>query len=241
MRGGFLLYTRVISRHCVDLMINKLPKWVEIGGFFLAFTAGSVNSVGLLGFKHQAVSHLTGVSTFFSLEVAGADWWEVFHLWVVALAFLVGAIFSGFVVGNTALKLGRRYSLALAIEALLLIAAAVALFLNKPSGYFFASAACGLQNAMTSSYSGAVVRTTHVSGLFTDIGIMLGMRLRGQKIDQRRVLLYLILISGFVLGGVVGALIYQQVESMALLMPAAIALLLSICYWVFLHGRHQAL
>ena len=221
-------------------MISKLPKWVEIGGFSLAFTAGSVNSVGLLGFKHQAVSHLTGVSTFFSLEVANANWWEVFHLWIVALAFLLGAMFSGFVVGNTALKLGRRYSFALLIESILLLLAALALAFNKPSGYFFASAACGLQNAMTSSYSGAVVRTTHVSGLFTDIGIMLGMRLRGQKVDRRRVLLYLILISGFVCGGVAGAVLYQQWQALALLLPAAMALSLAACYWVFLHGRHQS-
>lgn len=218
-------------------MINKLPKWVEIGGFFLAFTAGSVNSVGLLGFKHQAVSHLTGVSTFFSLEIATTQWAEVFHLWVVAIAFLVGAIFSGFVVGNTALMLGRRYSFALFIEALLLITAAFCLFFNKSSGYFFASAACGLQNAMTSSYSGAVVRTTHVSGLFTDIGIMLGMRLRGQQIDRRRLILYLTLISGFICGGVVGAILYEHLAAFALLLPAFIALSLASAYWALLDLR----
>ena len=40
---------------------------------------------------------------------------------------------------------------------------------------YLASVGCGLQNATTSTYSGAVVRTTHVTGLFTDLGILLGL------------------------------------------------------------------
>ena len=44
-------------------MISRLPSWVEAGAFSLALMAGVVNAVGLLGFSHQAVSHLTGTST----------------------------------------------------------------------------------------------------------------------------------------------------------------------------------
>merc|ERR1711981_773115 len=39
---------------------------------------------------------------------------------------------------------------------------------------FLAAAACGLQNAMTTHWGGAVTRTTHVTGLFTDVGLLLG-------------------------------------------------------------------
>ena len=61
-------------------MINKLPKWVEIGGFFLALCAGSINGIGLLGFRHQAVSHLTGTSTFLGLEISQGNGGEILHL-----------------------------------------------------------------------------------------------------------------------------------------------------------------
>lgn len=83
---------------------------------------------------------------------------------------------------------------------------------------------------MTSTFSGAVVRTTHVSGLFTDIGIALGLRLRGQAVDRRRLLLYALLIAGFIGGGVLGAWSYLHWHFNALLLPAAHIAALSVGY-----------
>jgi len=91
-------------------MINKLPKWVEVGGFLLALNAGYINAVALLGFKHQAVSHLTGTSTFLSLAIANSNVQEMTHLLLVMASFIVGAAYSGLVIGNAALQLGRRYT-----------------------------------------------------------------------------------------------------------------------------------
>ena len=48
-------------------LLTRLPPWVEVGAFLLAFLAGSVNAVGLLGFSHQSVSHLTGTSSLLGL------------------------------------------------------------------------------------------------------------------------------------------------------------------------------
>ncbi|RYY76182.1 MAG: DUF1275 domain-containing protein [Gammaproteobacteria bacterium] len=220
-------------------MINKLPRWVEFGGFCLAFIAGSINSVGLLGFKHQAVSHLTGTSTFLSLEIASLNVTEVTHLLSLALSFLMGAVLSGFIVGNTALKLGRRYSFALFIESLFLFIAFLLLNNNSLHGYYFASAACGLQNALTSTYSGAVIRTTHVSGLFTDIGIMIGLRFRGQATDKRKIILYIILILGFIFGGIVGALSFKVFAFEAILLPCILSLAIAVGYWFYLRIKNS--
>ena len=216
-------------------MINKLPKWVEVGGFFLALCAGSINAIGLLGFKHQAVSHLTGTSTFLALEIAHRNSAETIHLLLVMASFVAGAAFSGVLIGNTALKLGRRYSLALTIECALLLISMWYLNRNSLTGHFFASAACGLQNAMTSTYSGAVVRTTHVSGLFTDLGIIFGLKLRGVPIDKRRVILYCTLIAGFIVGGIAGAIAFDLLRFSAMLLPAALAALLAVSYWIYWH------
>ena len=218
-------------------MINKLPRWVEIGGFFLALNAGFVNAVGLLGFKHQAVSHLTGTSTFLSLVLANQNLQDALHLLLVMLSFIIGASYSGLIIGNTALKLGRRYSVALITESLLLYISMQYLNYGSSVGHFFASAACGLQNAMTSTYSGAIVRTTHVSGLFTDLGVALGLRVRGQKADKRKVVLYLTLITGFVVGGTAGSMCFVQYQFSAMLVPSVITALIALSYWLFLHGK----
>lgn len=216
-------------------MINKLPKWVEIGGFLLALNAGYINAVGVLGLNHLPISHLTGTSTLLSIEIAKANLEVVTHLLVVMLSFVLGAATSGALVGNVALKLGRRYSLALMIESALLFAALFLLNQNLLAGHFFASAACGLQNAMTSSYSGAVVRTTHVSGLFTDLGIMLGLRVRGKKVDGRKLTLFLILISGFILGGVFGAILFGKLQFSALILPSILTAVIALVYWLYWH------
>jgi len=218
-------------------LINKLPRWVEIGGFFLALNAGFVNAVGLLGFKHQAVSHLTGTSTFLSLALANQNLQDALHLLLVMLSFIIGASYSGLIIGNTALKLGRRYSVALITESLLLYISMQYLNYGSSVGHFFASAACGLQNAMTSTYSGAIVRTTHVSGLFTDLGVALGLRVRGQKADKRKVVLYLTLITGFVVGGTAGSMCFVQYQFSAMLVPSVITALIALSYWLFLHGK----
>ena len=49
---------------------------------------------------------------------------------------------------------------------------------------------------MVSTYSGATIRTTHVSGMYTDLGTMLGARFRGHASDARKAFLYLLLILG---------------------------------------------
>ena len=221
-------------------MIQKLPKWVEAGGFLLAFIAGSINSVGLLGFKHQAVSHLTGISTFLSLEIAFQNSTEILHLLLVMLSFLMGAILSGFVVGNTALKLGRHYSIALIIESCLLFASFISFKNGSVFSYYLCSAACGLQNAITSSFSGSLIRTTHVSGLFTDIGIMIGLRLRGKKADTRKVILYCTLIVGFISGGIIGAISFQHFSYDAILLPSILSSIVAILYWLYLYSQSRA-
>jgi uncharacterized membrane protein YoaK (UPF0700 family) len=218
-------------------MINKLPKWVEVGGFLLALNAGFINAVGLLAFKHQAVSHLTGTTTFLSLAIANSNTQEIVHLLLIMASFIIGAAYSGLIIGNTALKLGRRYSFALMTESALLFMSMYMLNHGSLLGQFFASAACGLQNAMTTTYSGAVVRTTHVSGLFTDLGVALGLRFRGHKTDSRKIILYCILISGFIVGGVVGSLLFAEFMFSAILAPCLLTAFIAVSHWVFLQNQ----
>mgnify|MGYP002843460630 CR=1 FL=1 len=209
-------------------MLTRLPRWVEVGAFLLAFLAGSVNAVGLLGFSHQSVSHLTGTTSLLGLALADLALTQAGHLLLTLLSFLAGAALSGVLIPGSALKLGRHYGFSLLIEAFLLLMAMLTLQQGSDLGVYLASMACGLQNAMVTTYSGSIIRTTHLSGIFTDLGIMLGNRVRGVPINGRRLLLFLLLIGGFVVGGLVGTLLFRELHFTALLMPAGLAVFLVV-------------
>lgn len=214
-------------------MIARLPRWVEYGSFLLAMIAGYVNAIGLLGVSHQAISHLSGSVTRLATSLANVDLLSAFHLVMVLLSFLLGATISGFFLRSGALKLGRHYSRLLLLEGLFLFAAMQLLKQDLFYGHYLASAACGLQNAMVTTYSGAVVRTTHVTGIFTDLGLMLGAKLRGQHFDGRRALLFLLIIAGFTVGGGVGGYLFVRIGFNALLLPVFTCLCLAQCYSIY--------
>ena len=214
-------------------MISQLPKWVEIGAFILALIAGCVNAIGLLGFEHQSVSHLSGTATLLGTEIIRFSSQAIFNLLGVLLSFLFGAALAGFLLHGSTLKLGRHYDTALLFESILLLVSAWLLSSGAFYGHFFASAACGLQNALATTYSGAVIRTTHVTGIFTDLGLMLGAIFRGDRLDKRKVRLFLLIIAGFIIGGTVGALLFNQYQFMSLLIPAFICILMAITYRLY--------
>ena len=199
-----------------------LPRWVWVGAGLLACVAGMVNVVGYLGFEHQAVTHLTGTTTLLGEAVARRDLRAISHLGGVALAFMAGAAISGMIVQDSTLKLGRRYGVALVLESLLLFAAIPLFMQGRLAGPLLAAMACGLQNAMATTYSGAVIRTSHLSGMFTDLGIGLGHALRGMPLQKRRLLLCGLIISGFFTGAVLGALLFVRFGYAALAVPATI-------------------
>jgi uncharacterized membrane protein YoaK (UPF0700 family) len=58
---------------------------------------------------------------------------------------------------------------------------------------------------MASTYMGLIVRTTHMTGIATDLGFLLGARLRGQKVEPWRFALFVLLLAGFLVGVVLGA------------------------------------
>jgi uncharacterized membrane protein YoaK (UPF0700 family) len=214
-------------------MISKLPPWVWTGAWALAFVAGIVNVVGLLGFERQAITHLTGTTSMLAVSLAALDFATALHLTAVIGSFLLGTVVSGFLIQDSTLLLGRRYGVALLLESGLLFMAVPLLELHSSYGLYSASCACGLQNAMVSTYSGAVVRTTHLSGMFTDLGIFLGHWLRGVPVDTRRLRLCFLIISGFLAGGIAGADAFQEFSYSALFIPAVLTAVTAMSYGLY--------
>ena len=214
-------------------MISKLPRWVWFGAWVLAFTGGFINVVGLLGFTHQAISHLTGTTSLLASAVAALDGPMMCHYAAVLGSFLLGAIISGFLIQDSTLQLGRRYGVALILESIMLCVAVSLMKRENVVGVYLAACACGLQNAMVSTYSGTVVRTTHLSGMWTDLGIFLGHHLRGLPVDTRRLRMCFLIISAFFCGGVAGALAFHHMSYSALYFPAGLAAVAGISYWLY--------
>lgn len=205
------------------------------GGVVLAFIAGMINAVGYLGFRHQAITHMTGTTSLLGIAAATGDAGSLLYFGLVLLAFFAGCALGGFITGDSALRLGHRYGLALVTESVLLFIAVPLLQRQFDAGLWLAAAASGLQNAMAATYSGAVVRTSHMSGIVTDLGTFLGQWLRGGGVDPRRVRLYAALLAGFLCGGVASALAFPHWQERTLLAPAVLTGLVGITYVVYRH------
>ncbi|GAB2504947.1 YoaK family protein [Arenimonas alkanexedens] len=203
-------------------MAERLATWVWVGASALALVAGMVNVVGYLGFEHQAITHLTGNTSLLGAALAKGNLGAAGQLAAMLLAFVAGAALSGLLIQDSVLRLGRRYGVALTIEAVLL-AAAVPLFSRGSfAGPVLAAVAIGLQNAMATTYSGAIIRTSHISGMFTDLGITLGHALRGLPVARRRLWLCLVIITSFLIGGIAGAFAFSAIDYRALYLPAVL-------------------
>ena len=221
-------------------MITRLPAWVWLGAASLAMVAGMVNVVGYLGFEHQAITHLTGTTTLLGASFAQGDARASAHLALVVLGFVGGAVLSGAIIQDSTLQLGRRYGVAMALEAALLVVSVPLFERQQIAGAVLAAMACGLQNAMTATYSGTLVRTSHLTGMFTDLGVFLGHRLRGLPADPRRLWLCLAIIGGFLLGGVAGALVFPHLSYRTLYIPAALTGTVGVAYVAYRLRRGPA-
>jgi uncharacterized membrane protein YoaK (UPF0700 family) len=213
--------------------------WVLWGGFLLAMNAGFVNALGILTLLHQAVSHLTGTISSFGIAAAQGDGDAVRKTGYLILFFLLGAMLSGVIVGNSHLRFGRRYGVSLMLQALLLLAATYYLQEGLRRAEYLLALACGLQNGMATTYSGAVVRTTHMTGIVTDLGVMFGLFVRyRQPLVWWRVWVWLSLLVGFSLGGGISVVVFGYLGIYALLVAATAVGLSGIGYFAYYQWLH---
>jgi uncharacterized membrane protein YoaK (UPF0700 family) len=145
---------------------------------YLAFFGGFVNSAGfiLIG---SFTSHVTGSVGRFANQVASRQFDAAAAALTLIAAFFVGAfVVTMTIESNFFGRRPRAYGTALAIEALLLALFTLASDLTREAHPRLKDAeaailccAMGMQNALVTRLSGAVVRTTHLTGVITDLGI----------------------------------------------------------------------
>ena len=175
------------------------------GALAFAGTAGFINSIAL-GVFGSPVSHMTGAVSFLGIELAGGNLRNALATLTIVLSFMLGAALAGLIVGATDLAPGRRFGWAICCEGGLLAASMLLLTSGHRSGVLLLAMACGLQNATTSSYFGLMIRTTHVTGTVTDIGVMLGHWLRHHHVERRKLVFMVGVVAAFGAGVWIGAL-----------------------------------
>jgi uncharacterized membrane protein YoaK (UPF0700 family) len=212
-------------------------------GASLAFVAGALNAGGFLAIG-QYTSHMTGMLS------SAADFLVLGNIEVVLTAFLsilsfgLGAACTAVLVNYSRRNSDRNiYMPPLLIEAALLLVFGLMganlqmhEFINLSLTAILLCFVMGLQNALITKISHAEIRTTHVTGLVTDIGIELGKLFywnRGphaahdRHVDANRVRLrvHLVLVAAFFIGGVAGAFGFKHVGFSATI-PLAIGLVI---------------
>jgi len=219
-------------------------------GRSLAFVAGAVNAGGFFAVG-QYTSHMSGIVSALADNAALGEVRLLAAGLASLLAFLLGAAVSAILI-NWGRRRGAQsqYALPLIVEAALLLCFGLMGARLDASGQISAIVALlcfvmGLQNAIVTKVSRAEIRTTHVTGLVTDIGIELGKLFfwngdSADKVvaDRGKLRLLGSLLAMFLLGGLAGAFGFKYL-GFIVTVPLALALLSLAIIPVFddLHAR----
>jgi uncharacterized membrane protein YoaK (UPF0700 family) len=207
----------------------------------LAGIAGAANAGGfiLLG---SYTSHMTGYLSQMADNLV---------LWNIALVVQSAAAIGCFVLGAAASAFAinwarqfrpkRQYSLPIGIQGGLFLAlaaiGAAPIDANAAQrlGLLLLCFIMGFQNATITKISQARIRTTHATGMITDVGIELGRAAFGRSVntsigaDRAKLSILLQLLTTFLLGGIIGAFGYGLI-GFAFSLPLAMVLL--VLAWV---------
>jgi len=204
----------------------------------LSFVAGIVNVAGFLAVQ-KLTTNVTGHFAFFVDEIFKQNFWQGFHYFLFILFFFLGSFFSNLSIELIS-KVNDRliYRIPILIESIILITVAIfgqELTMLRPNVIAYALLfAMGLQNSLATTISNATVRTTHLTGLFTDLGIELS-QLFFYKLKEQKDKLYssiklrLTIISFFFLGGLLGGIFYSSIQ-LYVLAFAGLFLLIGLIY-----------
>ncbi|MBT2337075.1 DUF1275 domain-containing protein [Variovorax paradoxus] len=226
---------------------HRAPSTNRALGLLLAFNAGAVNAGGFL-VLHMYTSHMTGFASQLADGLVLGNSRLLLNALGAVLAFLSGAAVCAVLVNwGRQHRLHSVYALPLLLEAALMfpfgLMGAVTLTWATPFAVpltvLLLSFIMGLQNAVASKTSGGSIRTTHMTGNITDLGMEIGKLLYWNRKpasapasavhhDRSRMHRAAGLIGMFVFGGVVGALGFKYAGFVCVVPLAALLLALSV-------------
>ncbi|UXR63418.1 DUF1275 domain-containing protein [Bdellovibrio bacteriovorus] len=226
-------YTR--SNICIWMLMAMQAGILNIGGFMAC---------------HRFVSHVTGFATFFGHEVSQFDFEMALGMLAVPLFFLFGAMISGLLV-DVRLKLHKKPKYYISFGMIFFLSAVVAI--GGLLGYFgvfgeplrqsrdytlliLLCLICGIQNGTITTVSRSVIRTTHLTGITTDLGIGLSRILNYRKLEKeiafdgelKANLMRLGIITFFGLGSVIGGFAFSLLGHGGFVIPVVTS---GVLFW----------
>ena len=218
----------------------------------LSFVAGLVNVVGFFAVQ-KLTTNVTGHFAFFVDEVFKLKFEIALHVALFVIFFLFGSFFANFMVEvYSRIRENQIYVLPICTEAFILtIIAFQGNDFIKESPDLIAYCllfAMGMQNSLVTRISKSVVRTTHLTGLFTDLGIEISqLFFYKDEIHKfkliRSIKLRLTIIFMFFSGGITGGILFSFFGIKSLILGSVI--LLSGLFYDFvkirllLHKRYR--
>jgi uncharacterized membrane protein YoaK (UPF0700 family) len=225
-------------------------------GIVLAFIAGAVNAGGFLAVQ-QYTSHMTGIVSAMADHIALGMFGYALTAFGAVLSFIAGAACCAIMVNYSRRRnMHSMYALPLVVEAIVLLSfgllGARLGALDRqfvPITVVLLCFMMGLQNAVITKLSNAEIRTTHMTGVVTDIGIELGKLLywnRSERpgqlpvaADLAKLKLLSMLLSSFFAGALTGAVSFQHFGYVATV-PLAVALCALALAPIFDDMKHLA-
>lgn len=197
----------------------------------LSFIAGIVNVMGIVSIQ-ELTTNVTGHFGYFVEELFKLDYRGALIYFLYVLFFFLGS-FSSNILIEVISKFSDRfiYVVPAILESFILLILGIAgakLASITPNVIAFSLLfAMGFQNALVTIISNAIVRTTHLTGLFTDLGIEVSQlffysSVKHKKKLKRTINLRLRIITFFFLGGLCGGWMYSQIGFHVLFLPVTL-------------------
>jgi uncharacterized membrane protein YoaK (UPF0700 family) len=236
---GYLFLHRLVGDRRSQVANRRL-------GGILAFVAGAINAGGFLA-VNRYTSHISGVVSAIADDMAVGSVTLALAGVVSVLTFIAGAACTAILINWARRReLHSVYALPLLVEAGLLLLFGVAgaslksfAHLLVPSTVLLLFFMMGLQNAIITKMSGAEIRTTHMTGIATDLGIELGklfywngndspLDKRYVRANRDRLAVHATILSLFLVGGIAGALAFKAVGYAATIPIALLLIVLAL-------------
>ncbi len=197
----------------------------------LGLTAGAVNAEGFLGYK-VLTTNVTGHVAFFAESLTFENWRLAWVIFLYMFLFLLGAFTSSLIMSGVESQKKFFSYIPIFIEIFILFLSSLhgnSLELSLRTRETYAGTllfSMGMQNALVTVISGSVVRTTHLTGTMTDLGIDLSRWLHAKRINQPalilRIKLKVYLILFFILGAVSGGYLFNRFHFYSFYFPILI-------------------
>ena len=194
-------------------------------GSLTAFSAGMVNVISVLVF-FAFTSNITGHYAVLAQEISKGNWFQAAILLLWILLFFLGSFTSNFLIIHANSHIGSylAHAIPIILESICLLV--VGIFLQnfyteslQETEFLVALLlfAMGLQNGLTASISNHAIKTTHLTGLTTDLAIVVAMFTKKQYRDdlqlQNKAQLLLTILASYLIGGIITGLFYKYIQN----------------------------